>query len=150
MSLDNSFPNLSSSRFEVTSEFSLDYNCIAWAAGDDSRWWWPVTGDYWPIDDHSAAVDSFVQAFATIGYGSANDDSLEAGYEKIALFANEGRVTHAARQLAIGRWTSKLGRDVDIEHELHAIEGEVYGTVVRLLKRPLASPTREYSQSRKP
>jgi hypothetical protein len=144
MSPDNSFPNLSSSQFEITSDFSLDYNCIAWAAGDISRWWWPATGDYWPIDDNSAAVDSFARAFATIGYGPADDNSLEAGYEKVALFAKEARVTHAARQLANGRWTSKLGSDVDIEHELHGIEGQVYGTVVRLLRRPLASTSQEH------
>jgi len=32
MSLANSFPNLSSSGFEITSDFSLDDNGIAWAA----------------------------------------------------------------------------------------------------------------------
>jgi hypothetical protein len=62
---------------------------------------------------------------------SSIDDSLESQYEKVALFAKDGRVTHAARQLPSGRWTSKLGSDVDIEHELYAIEGEVYGTVVQ-------------------
>ena len=135
MSLDNSFPNLSSGQFEVTSEFSLEYNCIAWAAGDNSRWWWPAGGDYWPIDDASTAVDSFVRAFATLGYEPADDDSLEAGYEKVALYAKAAHVTHAARQLASGRWTSKLGSDVDIEHELRGIEGDAYGAVVQLLKR---------------
>ncbi len=117
MSLDNSFPNLSSSGFEITSDFSLGYNCIAWAAGDASRWWWPITGDYWPIDDDSTSADSFAHAFATIGYGPADNDSLEDGYDKIALFAKDDRVTHAARQLPNGCWTSKLGSDVDIEHD---------------------------------
>jgi hypothetical protein len=137
MTLDNSFPNLSSSRFEVTSESSLEYNCIAWAAGDDSCWWWPTGGNHWPIDDTGTTVDSFLKVFATIGFAHVADDSLEAGYEKVAKFAKEGRVTHAARQLANGRWTSKLGSDVDIEHELHGLEGEVYGSVVQLLKRPI-------------
>ncbi len=44
---------------------------------------------------------------------------------------------HAARQLANGRWTSKLGRAEDIEHQLHDLEGEVYGTVALLMKRLL-------------
>lgn len=143
MSLNNSFPNLSSSPFEITSEFSLEYNCVAWAAGDDSRWWWPTGGDHWPIDETRTSVDSFVRAFDTIGYESADDGSLEAGYEKVALYALGGSVTHAARQLLNGRWTSKLGSDVDIEHELRGIEGEVYGTVKQFLKRPSAATSPE-------
>jgi hypothetical protein len=38
MSLEDSFPNLVSGGYEITSDLSLDYNCIAWAAGDISRW----------------------------------------------------------------------------------------------------------------
>ncbi|MCI0637958.1 MAG: hypothetical protein L0Y72_23715 [Gemmataceae bacterium] len=37
--------------------------------------------------------------------------------------------THAARQLPTGRWSSKLGPSEDIEHDLHALEGEIYGTI---------------------
>ena len=136
MGLEDSFPNLTSAAYEITSDFSPDYNCIAWAAGDISRWWWPAAGDHWPIDDIGATVASFRRAFAAIGYQEADDDSLQPGYEKVAFFAKEGRVTHAARQLTSGRWTSKLGSDVDIEHDLRGIEGEVYGRVVTVLKRP--------------
>jgi hypothetical protein len=57
-----------------------------WAAGDKSRWWWP-SGGYWPINDTRTTVDSFLLAFATIGYAPADDDSFEAGYEKVALYA---------------------------------------------------------------
>ena len=144
MSLESSFPNLTSGGYEITSDFSLDYNCIAWAAGDISRWWWPA-GDHWPTDDTSATVASFCRAFATIGYEEADDDSLEPGCEKVALFAKEGRVTHAARQLTSGRWTSKLGSDVDIEHDLRGIEGEIYGTVVMVLKRPLETTSLDHA-----
>jgi hypothetical protein len=63
----------------------------------------------------------------------------------VALFvATTGCPTHAARQLASGRWTSKLGKAEDIEHELRDLEGDVYSSVVLVLKRPLpasASPT---------
>jgi hypothetical protein len=45
---------------------------------------------------------------------------------------------HAARQLPGGRWTSKLGNREDIEHDLNAVSGEAYGTVVMVLKRPIA------------
>jgi hypothetical protein len=47
-------------------------------------------------------------------------------------------ITRVARQTACGRWTSKLGSDVDIEHELQSIAGEVYGSAAQMLKRPLA------------
>jgi hypothetical protein len=58
--------------------------------------------------------------------------------EKVALFADPAGIpTHAARQLASGQWTSKLGQAEDIEHELRALEGEIYGVVALILKRPL-------------
>jgi hypothetical protein len=72
------------------------------------------------------------------GYVVGSDESLEPGFEKVALFADAaGKPTHAARQLPSGAWTSKLGIAVDIEHELHALEGEFYGEVVLILRRPL-------------
>jgi len=64
--------------------------------------------------------------------------SIEDGWEKIAIFADEqGEPLHAARQLPSGRWTSKLGADVDIEHDLAALEGDLYGKVACFLKRRL-------------
>jgi hypothetical protein len=50
-----------------------------------------------------------------------------------------GVPTHAARLLPSGLWTSKLGEWEDIEHDLLALEGDVYGTVALLLKRPCAT-----------
>jgi hypothetical protein len=77
---------------------------------------------------------------ATFGYTPCEGVDLEAGVEKVALYATaDGRPTHMARQLPDGHWTSKLGEQVDIEHELHALAGELYGSVVRLLHRPRPS-----------
>jgi hypothetical protein len=46
-------------------------------------------------------------------------------------------VKHAARQLPTGRWTSKLGKAVDIEHDTpEGVTGPVYGAVVKFLRRP--------------
>jgi hypothetical protein len=54
------------------------------------------------------------------------------------LFADAAGIpTHAARQLTSGAWTSKLGNAADIEHELRALEGEIYGVVALILKRPM-------------
>jgi len=66
---------------------------------------------------------------------SPETPDLEEGFERIAIFAILAQPTHAARQLENGRWTSKLGRAVDIEHELDALEGTDYGKVTQILKR---------------
>jgi hypothetical protein len=81
-------------------------------------------------------VEAFAAVFVGLGYTIGGDDSHEPGIEKVALFADvAGTPTHAARQLASGRWASKLGEAEDIEHELQALEGEIYGTVALVLKR---------------
>ena len=121
MSLDSSFPNLIVDGYRVTSPDSLDYNCIAWAAGDETKWWWPDDDAYWPTNDRGATIEVFVKAFATLGYAPAQGEMLEGAYDRVALYTNDGRVTHAARQLPSGRWTSKLGYDVDIEHGLRGL-----------------------------
>jgi len=131
------FPLLSA--FEVTSPPSKRYNCIAWAAGEDHLWWWPG-GPYWPDGvAKDETVEAFTLAYGRLGYACCEDLGLEHGFEKIALFVGlDGRVVHAARQLADGRWSSKLGEAWDITHELNELEGEHYGRVGRLLKRPAA------------
>lgn len=42
--------NLSHTDYQVTSLKSEEYNCFAWAAGEDDRWWQPIPGEqfYWP------------------------------------------------------------------------------------------------------
>jgi hypothetical protein len=134
------FPNLHATGFRVTSPASTRYNCIAWAARDRTRFWWPAAPPYWwppdvPLEETIAA---FVLLYAGLGYSPCDDGSLEPDYEKIALHAIDAVVKHAARQLPDGRWTSKLGPYIDIEHTTPAgVEGPVYGKVVRFLKRPI-------------
>lgn len=64
------FQNLAKSDAEKKSSENTSYNCIAWAANDTTRRWWPrASGYYWPAnirDDDS--LESFVGAFATLGY----------------------------------------------------------------------------------
>src|SRR5262245_12266538 len=79
----------------------------------------------------AATLTAFEEAFACLGYKPCERAGLEAGVEKVALYATaDGRPTHMAGQLLDGCWTSKLGEQVDIEHELHALAGELYGSVV--------------------
>jgi hypothetical protein len=67
--------------------------------------------------------------------------SLEPGFEKVALYAfNFLAYTHAARQIPNGKWTSKLGKMQDIEHDTPEDVAEgVYGEVARIMKRRLES-----------
>ena len=83
-----------------------------------------------------AAVAAFRAAFATLGYVDCKAADLEAGFERIAVFARDGIPTHATRQLPDGLWTSKVGELEDIEHNLHDLEGDAYGTVALLMMRP--------------
>lgn len=139
--LERLFPGLSGTAYRVTSPASDVYNCIAWATGHIATWWWPV-GEikriFWPAGVvREETLPAFRAAFATLGYLASENERWEAGFEKIALFADARAVpTHAARQLPTGLWTSKLGLAEDIEHELRALEGEIYGTVVLVMKRP--------------
>lgn len=83
------------------------------------------------------SLAAFKAAFTTIGYGECDHESIEPGYEKVAFFASVAGVpTHAARQLASGLWTSKLGQLERIEHELRDLEGDSYGRVAMVMKRP--------------
>jgi hypothetical protein len=139
-SLKLSFPNLDS-EFAVTSGDSADYNCVSWAAGDTTQWWWPIDG-YWPRGvEERRTITSFVDAFRTLGYNICDNRDLEPEWEKVVIYSDRlDRPTHMARQLLCGWWTSKLGRGEDITHKLVGIEGPGfvnvdYGRVVTVLKR---------------
>ncbi|MBL8880942.1 MAG: hypothetical protein JNG88_17650 [Phycisphaerales bacterium] len=133
------FPALTQENCRPTSPADDSYNCIAWAADDVDRWWWPdpLGQKYWPpAIPRTESIDAFEMAFALFGYSEKSSSTLEPGKQKIALFVgSHGRPTHAARQLPDGWWASKLGQQIDIEHELSAIEGPVYGTVAVVLAR---------------
>jgi hypothetical protein len=134
------FPGLQSGNYQVTSPPHARYNCIAWAVGVTDRWWWPELdpdAGYWPEGvPVEITLTAFLAAFATVGYTPAEREDAEAGVEKIALFAAAtGEPTHAARQLLNGRWTSKLGKLEDIEHDLRDLEGTEYGIVAVILRR---------------
>jgi hypothetical protein len=125
--------------FKTTSQPTLKYNCIAWAADNDKRWCWPVPGlgGWWPSDVPRGinTLSVFEKLFEKYGYAACDSYGLEKYYEKVAIYARNGFVQHAARQLPDGSWTSKMGRDCDISHDLHALNGALYGSPVRCMKR---------------
>jgi hypothetical protein len=137
--LELRYPNLALTEYTVTSPKSQEYNCFAWVAGDQERWWQPTPEDefYWvsgvPMEE---TLSAYIQAYQTLDYAICDSAILETGYEKIALYVNdEGIPTHAAKQLLTGKWSSKLGWLEDIEHELEGLTGEQYGKVGQVLKR---------------
>ncbi len=99
----------------------------------------PESPYYW-VEDVPAelTIEAFVWAYGTLGFLPCEDSELETGFEKIALYATpDGEPTHAARQLPTGKWTSKLGRWQDIEHELEGLVCELYGSVKLVLRREI-------------
>lgn len=147
--LEGLFPELKADGYEITSQRNSRYNCIAWAAGDQTRWWQPVPspvrgqllgGYYWPEGiEHSFTLRSYVHAFRRQGFRVCDEADLEDGWEKVAIYVDSAGVpSHAARQTKDGIWASKCGILEDIEHSsLVALEGggNAYGTVSTILKR---------------
>jgi len=141
--LEFQFPNLVNCPYEIKSEQTDEYNCVAWAAGDTESWWWPIESDtaFWP-KDIPRILDKryFIEAFKTLDYEECGDNfEFEIGFEKVALYLNEGNVpTHMARQTEIGIWTSKLGQGWDIVHNiLDGLAGAQYGEPRLALRRPI-------------
>ena len=135
------FPSLRN--FKITSDTDPRYNCIAWAAQDTQHWWQPAPDFYWPLDVTFDATEAgCVAAFESLGYISCDNGDPECGFEKVAIYeSHNGGVSHMARQLPSGKWTSKLGQLEDIEHENpDELEGEQYGTVTQYMKRAYHRP----------
>lgn len=137
------FPGLREEGYHETSPATTQYNCFAWAASDPARWWEPDPwGDYyWPAGaPRERNLPAFVKAYEALGFRVCSDGSLEPGFEKVALYAIEQKASHAVRQLPNGRWTSKLGQEVDIEHALNGLVGAQHGQLAVFLSRPRRSP----------
>ncbi len=138
----------------ITSPRDSFYNCIAWAVQDNVNWWEPdVRGEYyWPEGiPRRYTLDAYLSAYRTIGYEVCENQNIEKGFEKIALYTdNYGVPQHAARQINESKWTSKLGKSFDIEHpfieewtEIICIPDFIcynlrnYGKVKTFLKKPV-------------
>jgi len=144
------FPGLQDDpQFRISSPLDPGYNCVAWAADDTTRVWEPMgsaamtpAGTYWPPGVVALdTVEAYVAAFEAIGYESCETGDVEAGYEKVAIYASpSGEPLHAARQQEDGVWTSKIGGAEDIEHESpDRLVGLWYGEPSRYLRRLLGA-----------
>ena len=135
--LEGAFPNLRNTPYQVTSAEDVKYNCIAWAAGVDNRWWWPTSHPtyYWPAPSLDNTLDGFVRILEELGYEKCDNPGPESGYDKVAIYVSNSLPAHMARQLPNGQWTSKCGRCEDITHALEGLEGAYYGSVAQIMKR---------------
>jgi hypothetical protein len=138
-SIQQLFHRLRKGEFEITSPQDQRYNCVAWAADDVRRWWWPAESPFafWPAVKREESISSFIEAFEILGYELADSGGHEKGFEKVAIFVSTDQVpSHMARQLPDGSWTSKLGRLEDIAHiDVNAVGGAEYGEVAAFLRR---------------
>ncbi len=140
--LEAIFPDLARAGYIPKSEKSVVYNCVAYAAGEETRKWegFRELGYHWPDgvqEGHS--LDALISAFQHLGYVSCDSEALEADFEKVALYVDkDGLWTHAAKQCEDGQWTSKLGQLEDIIHQTpNAITGPdpAYGEIACYMKR---------------
>ncbi len=135
------FPELSTGNYRVTSIKDKTYNCVAWAVGDTTHFWYDakIKGYYWPPGARSAdTIDGWKDVFEIHSYSVCVSREFESDFEKIAIYVNaDGEPEHVARQTGEGKWSSKLGRGCDIEHEsLDVLEGAEYGKVEVVMRRP--------------
>ncbi len=137
--LEADCPGLLTTPYEIKSARDPKYNCIAFAVGDVTHFWYDakISGYYWPPGTPSAdSLEGWIKVFTDHGYRYADDDSLEPEYEKVAIYASADGPEHVARQKASGVWTSKMGKGHDIDHStLTALEGATMGKVVTIMKR---------------
>lgn len=134
------FPNIRKSA-KVTSPETETYNCIAYAAGDQSRWWWPdpVGLFYWPPNViRLPTLPVFQSAFEAIGFELCANDDFTENYDKIAIYHHKNVPTHAAKLIAPNIWSSKLGKWYDISHSKHCLNHDHpdgYGEIAFFMMR---------------
>lgn len=136
------FPRLATAHLVVTSPRAPDYNCLAFAVHDQTRRLSPVLWDperqLYPWPEGAPREDTVVAwaaALSTFGFETCSSSAAGEAWEKIAILAKGETAVHVARQLPNGKWTSKIGKWEDIEHDLLALEGERYGEVTQIMRR---------------
>lgn len=132
-----------------TSRSTGEYNCIAWALGFDDVWFEPPEGGArypdsiysWPDDipDEFSAF-AYIRLFEIHGFRRCKTCEAETGYVKVALWFDptKPRRPHAARLCEDGYWTSKMGDEEDIKHDIRALMGGPYGDNIYFLKKRVA------------
>lgn len=140
------FPTLKTTGFDISSEASAAYNCVAFAAGVTDVWWEPIAppklGYFWPTNiPQNDGIPAAEALFRSLGYEPCENGDPEPGFVKVAVYGEDGAFTHVTRQTEDGRWLSKIGAFEDITHPtLDGLLGEKggHGVVVLILKKSLS------------
>jgi hypothetical protein len=144
--LEARFPKLGGGNYKRASQATARYNCLAFACGDDRRWWEPRPGGrfYWPPDaQRDTSLAAVTRIFTADGYSETEDRNIESGYLKAAIYVElEDLDTYSHVALSDGLvWKSKLGKGQDIEHaSLDLLEGnqkDEYGIVAAILRKAI-------------
>ncbi len=135
--LTAAFPNLADEAFEILAPPSTRYNCVAYAAGDQTQNWDYEEDSYWPPwASRNDKQESMVDVFAGLSYQPCDDHRLEQHYVRIALYEKDGIAQHVALQMPNGRWRSKMGSGPLIEHHSPvSLSGRIYGAPTVFMRK---------------
>lgn len=132
-----SFPNSLHEPFEITSPETANYNCLAWAMKDNSKWI-ECDEDYFWFDGipRDNKLSTIISIFEKKGFQQTKNIEYEDNTELVALFTKDNiECSHLARQIGHQLWTSKLGSSFDVNHSLRSIERGIYGNAVIFVKK---------------
>lgn len=136
--IEQDFPSLVGKNYDLSDE-DFNYNCLAYAVGDQKNWWEPPKGGgrYWPpgFDDdlRVGTVESIIRVF---GFTVETKLNRTPKTESVAIYSDGSEWTHFAK-FAGGHWSCKLGEGHDVSRvNLADLEGTLYGRVVKILSRP--------------
>lgn len=138
------FPNsIEGENYKITSPHDTLYNCFAWSLNIDNRFIWPDADHIfaWPNDPdlpRNDTLEVIIRFFQKINFEVTQVRQRQADFHRIAIYCNGNTPTHLARQLPDGKWTSKLGESIDIEHTLEALEDGNYGQVKVIMARHIS------------
>lgn len=123
-----------------TSDKNKNYNCVSWVVGINDRWLWPIDDGnpywYWPADiKEGDYVESFIDLLSNMGFVICFSGIYEESYDKVVVYGDSLGPTHLAKQLDEKYWSSKLGDDEDVKHELKTFDNGGYGEIKCFMKR---------------
>ena len=138
--IEQMFPGLRGTPWAIKSRKTKRYNCFAWAAREKHRRWDFAKGAYWPPGVHRlSGIAYLVGAYLAEGFSVCHQaacQKYDSTSDSIVLYERNRIGTHAARLLANGRWSSKLGDIEDVQHQTpEALSGTRYGGPIVYMKR---------------
>jgi hypothetical protein len=119
------FSRLRPGGFALIGPVDPNFNCIGHADGSEENCCVPES------------IDAYVQHFRAHGFVECYGPDSGSGAPMVAIFAHGVRACHAALRID-GKWTSKIGGGVTIQHELDDLIGDrptEYGRIVRYMRK---------------